>query len=113
MESKKEINLVLKENIDVLKNISKNKNKPKLVIGFSAETTNLIDFSKNKLSKKGCDWILANNVKTQLVFGSNYNQVSFITKNKVEYWRKMKKSEVAKKITKKIVNFFKKNKLIL
>ena len=61
---------------------------------------------------KGCDWIIANNVKTQLVFGSNYNQVSFITKNKVEYWRKMKKSEVAKKITKKIVNFFKKNKLI-
>ena len=108
-----EINLVLKENIDVLKNISKNKKKPKLVIGFSAETTNLIDFSKNKLFKKGCDWIFANNVKTQLVFGSNYNQISFITKNKVEYWRKMKKSDVAKKITKKIVNFFKKNKLIL
>jgi len=112
-KNKNEINLVLKENIDVLKNISKNKKKPKLVIGFSAETKNLIDFSKNKLFKKGCDWIIANNVKTQLVFGSNYNQVSFITKNKVEYWRKMKKSEVAKKITKKIVNFFKKNKLIL
>jgi len=104
---------VLKENIDVLKNISNNKKKPKLVIGFSAETKNLIDFSKYKLFKKGCDWIIANNVKTQLVFGSNYNQVSFITKNKVEDWRKMKKSEVAKKITKKIVNFFKKNKLIL
>jgi len=70
-------------------------------------------FSKNKLFKKGCDWIIANNVKTQLVFGSNYNQVSFITKNKVEYWRKMKKSEVAKKITKKIVNFFKKVNFIL
>ena len=110
--SSKEINLVLRENIDVLKNISQTKKKPKLVIGFSAETTNLINFSKNKLFKKGCDWIIANNVKTQLVFGSNYNQVSFITKNKVEYWRKMKKSEVAKKITKKIVNFFKKNKLI-
>ena len=112
-KNKNEINLVLKENIDVLKNISNNKKKPKLVIGFSAETKNLIDFSKYKLFKKGCDWIIANNVKTQLVFGSNYNQVSFITKNKVEYWRKMKKSEVAKKITKKIVNFFKKNKLIL
>ena len=59
-------------------------------------TINIKNFlkDKNKLSKKGCDWILANNVKTQLVFGSNYNQVSFITKNKAEYWRKMKKSEV-------------------
>ena len=102
----------MKENIDILKSISKVKNKPKLVIGFSAETKNLINSSKNKLFKKGCDWIIANNVKTQLVFGSNYNQVSFITKKNIENWRKMKKSEVAKKITKKIVNFFKKNKLI-
>ena len=112
-KSQNEMNLVLKENIDVLKNISKNKNRPKLVIGFSAETKNLISFSKNKLFNKGCDWIIANNVKKQLVFGSNYNQVSFITKDKVDDWKKMKKSEVAKKITKKIVNFFKKNKLIL
>ena len=111
-KNKNEVNLVLKENIDVLKNISKNKNKPRLVIGFSAETKNLINFSKNKLFNKGCDWIIANNVKTQSVFGSNYNQVSFITKHNIENWRKMKKSEVAKKITKKIVNFFKKNKLI-
>ena len=111
-KNKNEVNLVLKENIDVLKKISKNKNKPRLVIGFSAETKNLINFSKNKLFNKGCDWIIANNVKTQSVFGSNYNQVSFITKHNIENWRKMKKSEVAKKITKKIVNFFKKNKLI-
>ena len=107
-----EINFTLKQNIDILKSISKVKNRPRLVIGFSAETTNLINSSKNKLFRKGCDWIIANNVKTQLVFGSNYNQVSFITKNDIENWRKMKKSEVAKKITKKIVNFFKKNKLI-
>ena len=83
-----------------------------MIIGFSAETTNLINSSKSKLFKKGCDWIIANNVKSQPVFGSNYNQVSFITKKNVENWNKMKKSEVAKKITKKIVNFFKKNKLI-
>jgi len=111
-KNQNEINLVLKENIDILKNISKNKKKPKLIIGFSAETTNLINSSKNKLFNKGCDWIIANNVKTQVVFGSNYNQVSFITKNNIETWKRMKKSEVAKKITKKIVNFFKKNKLI-
>ena len=107
------MNLEFIRNNDILNKVSIHPYRPKLVIGFSAETKNLIDFSKKKLFKKGCDWIIANNVKTQLVFGSNYNQVSFITKNKVEYWRKMKKSDVAKKITKKIVNFFKKNKLIL
>ena len=111
-KNKNEINIIFKKNVDILQNISKNKNKPKLVIGFSAETTNLINSSKSKLFKKGCDWIIANNVKSQPVFGSNYNQVSFITKKNVENWNKMKKSEVAKKITKKIVNFFKKNKLI-
>ena len=56
--------------------------------------------------------VIANNVKKQLVFGSNYNEVSFITKDNIENWKRMKKSEVAKKIIKKIVNFFKKNKLI-
>ncbi len=107
-----EIGLILKQNIDVLEIISKHKFKPKLVIGFSAETSDLISNSIKKLNRKGCDWIIANNIKKGSVFGSNYNQVSFITKNKIENWVRMKKSQVAKKITKKIVNFFKKNKLI-
>ena len=99
-------------NIDVLKKISNNKLRPKLVIGFSAETSNLITNSKKKLTEKNCDWIVANNVGNEEVFGSNYNKVSLITKTKTDHWPKMKKSEVAKKISKEIVNFFKKNRLI-
>ena len=99
-------------NIDVLKKISNNKLRPKLVIGFSAETSNLITNSKKKLTEKNCDWIVANNVGNEEVFGSNYNKVSLITKTKTDHRPKMKKSEVAKKISKEIVNFFKKNRLI-
>ena len=83
-----------------------------MVIGFSAETSNLITNSKKKLTEKNCDWIVANNVGNEEVFGSNYNKVSLITKTKTDHWPKMKKSEVAKKISKEIVNFFKKNRLI-
>ena len=94
--------------MDVLKKISNNKLRPKLVIGFSAETSNLITNSKKKLKEKNCDWIVANNVGIEEVFGSNYNKVSLITKTKTNHWPKMKKSDVAKKISKEIVNFFKK-----
>ena len=94
--------------MDVLKKISNNKLRPKLVIGFSAETSNLITNSKKKLNEKNCDWIVANNVGIEEVFGSNYNKVSLITKTKTNHWPKMKKSDVAKKISKEIVNFFKK-----
>ena len=94
--------------MDVLKKISNNKLRPQLVIGFSAETSNLITNSKKKLNEKNCDWIVANNVGIEEVFGSNYNKVSLITKTKTNHWPKMKKSDVAKKISKEIVNFFKK-----
>ena len=108
----KEISIIFEQNIDILEKISKHKKRPRLVIGFSAETSKLITNSKKKLHKKNCDWIIANNVKQGEVFGSSKNKVSLITKNSIENWPEMKKSQVAKKITKKIVNFFKKNKLI-
>ncbi len=102
------LNLTFRKNIDVLEKVSKHQNRPKLIIGFSAETENLIANSKLKLKKKGCDWIIANDVSQNRVFGSNYNTVNFITNDKIETWPKMKKSDVAKKISKKIVKFFKK-----
>ena len=107
-----EISIKFIQNIDVLKAISQHKKRPRLVIGFSAETSDLIRKSKSKLKNKGCDWIIANCVKDGEVFGSSYNKVSLISNNKIEDWPKMKKSEVAKKVSKKIVNFFKKNKLV-
>ena len=98
------MNLVLKENIDVLKNISKNKNRPKLVIGFSAETKNLISFSKNKLFNKGCDWIIANQVggDDDPIFGSITNKVLMITELGVETWPQMLKTELAEKLADQI-----------
>ena len=107
----KEISITFKQNVDILEKISKHKKRPRLVIGFSAETSKLITNSKKKLHKKNCDWIIANNVKQGEVFGSSKNKVSLITKNSIKNWPEMKKSQVAKKITKKIVNFLK-NKLI-
>ena len=107
-----EFSIKFTRNIDVLKEVSHHKKRPGLVIGFSAETSELIKNSKSKLKNKGCDWIIANNVRDGEVFGSEYNKISFISNNKTENWPKMKKSEVAKKISKKIVNFFKKNKLV-
>lgn len=108
---KKNLNLILKKNIDILENIGNHENRPRLIIGFSAETSYLIKNSKSKLKKKNCDWIIANDVSEGQVFGSKYNKVSFISKNKTENWPKMRKSTIAKKISKKIVYFFKENKL--
>ncbi len=107
-----EFSIKFTQNIDVLKAISCHKKRPGLVIGFSAETSNLIKNSRSKLKDKGCDWIVANCVKDGVVFGSAHNKISLISNNKTENWPKMKKSDVAKKISKKIVNFFKKNKLV-
>ncbi len=96
------------KNQDILKKVSIHPNRPKLVIGFSAETENLIINSKKKLDEKGCDWIIANKVSENMGFGKVKNNVSFIEKNNIENWPSMNKSNIAKKITKKIVNFFKK-----
>ena len=95
-------------NDDVLKNISSHKRKPRLVIGFSAETNNLLKNTKKKLIEKGCDWILANEVTDDNAFSSDKNKIYFFDQKKVYEWSKMRKRMVALKLTKKIVSFFKK-----
>ena len=102
------LNITFSKNLDILKNISNHKFRPRLIIGFSAETSNLMKNSIQKFKSKNCDWMIANNVANGEVFGSSYNKVSLITNSTVEHWPKLKKSEIAKKITKKIVNYFKK-----
>ena len=99
-------------NKDVLKYISSHKLKPSLIVGFSAETENLLKNTKNKLKEKGCDWMLGNKVTRNNAFSSDKNKIFFFEDNKVSEWPKMKKNMVALKLTKKIVSFFKKNKLI-
>ena len=83
----------LERNPDILTYLSKNnKNRPKLVIGFSAETENIIQNSKIKLNEKHCDLIVANDVSHKSYgFNSDYNKVSIIDKNGKKINKKIKK----------------------
>ena len=96
-----------KPNVDVLKQISSHKRRPLLVIGFSAETKNLLLNSKKKLTRKKCDWIIANKISKNSGFKSENNKVFFIENNNIEEWKLMKKKNVSIKLVKKIVSFFK------
>ena len=105
---KNNINLNFKKNIDILEFLSKNNlQRPKLVVGFAAETNNIINFAKEKKNKKHCDWIIANDVSDSSIgFNSNYNSVSIIYNNKIEKIERNLKSYIANKIAKKIINNF-------
>ncbi len=103
----KTIDLV--ENPDVLANLAGVKtNRPKLVIGFAADTENILQYGKAKLKSKGCDWILANNVSEVVgTFGSNNNKVQFIAENAsgdvvVEEWPECSKREIASRLANRI-----------
>ena len=102
------LNLNFKRNIDILEFLSKNNSqRPRLVVGFAAETNDIIKFAKEKQIKKHCDWIIANDVSNpETGFNSDYNAVSIIYDNKVEKIEKNLKSYIANKITKKIINNF-------
>ena len=107
IKKKEDINLNLEKNIDILGHISKhNSLRPKIVIGFAAETNDLINNSKKKLSEKNCDWLVANDVSdTSIGFESDYNEVTiFYNNNKnQEKISKMKKSLLADKIVEKVI----------
>jgi len=102
------LNLKFKRNKDILEFLSKNNSqRPKLVIGFAAETNNILKFAKDKKNNKYCDWIIANDISNpEIGFGSEYNAVSIIYDDKVEKIEKNLKSYIANKIAKKIVNNF-------
>lgn len=96
---------ILTENPDILSLIGHHQNRPKLVIGFAAETENLIPNALEKLSKKACDWIVANHVGTgtNTIFGKDENQVTLITHSTHEDWPRTDKSDVAKQLVQKII----------
>jgi len=99
----------LEKNPDILDYLGKNnKLRPKIVIGFSAETENLIDNSIEKLKEKHCDLIIANDVsKENIGFNVDYNEITIINKNSsIETIPKNKKSFIASIIAKKIVDKF-------
>ncbi len=107
IKKKESMDLSLEKNIDILSNISNhNSLRPKLVIGFAAETSNLIENSKTKLLEKNCDWIIANDVSdTSIGFNSEFNEVSIFYKNMTnEELPKMKKSLLAEEIVKRVIS---------
>ncbi len=107
-KDKKNYNVLnLEKNEDVLEYLGKNnKLRPKILVGFSAETENLIENSTNKLNNKYCDMIIANDVsKKKTGFNVDYNKILIIEKNgKIENLPKNKKSFIATKIAKKIID---------
>lgn len=90
--------LALTENPDILATVAHLKaSRPKLVVGFAAETENVIEHAKAKLRSKGCDWIVANNVSPQSgVMGGDRNTVHLVTDNGVESWPSQSKEDVAR-----------------
>ena len=101
------INLQLEKNIDILEHVSKhNSLRPRIVIGFAAETNEINENAKEKLSHKNCDWIVANDVsRDDIGFETDMNEVSiFYKNNKVEKLSKTTKSNIASQITRKIIS---------
>ena len=99
--------LSLEKNKDILEYLGKNnKLRPKLVVGFSAETENLIDNSTQKLKQKYCDMIVANDISKKITgFNVDHNKISIIEKNgKIENLPRNTKSYIAAKIAKKIID---------
>ncbi len=100
------LNLELEKNIDILSHISNhNSLRPKITIGFAAETNDIKKNARTKLNEKNCDWIVANDVSDQSIgFGSDLNKISIFYKDKPEEnFHKMKKSLVAEEIVKRVI----------
>lgn len=97
--------LDLIENPDILKAVSNRQNeRPKLVIGFAAETDDVVENATAKRLRKGCDWILANDVGAErAVMGGADNQVVFISENATETWPWMSKRGVADALAMKVL----------
>lgn len=100
--------LSLIENPDILKTISGlKKGRPPLVIGFAAETENVVGHAKAKRERKGCDWIVANDVSPeQGVMGGDSNTVHVITADGMQSWQKMSKQDVARQLAHRIATHF-------
>ncbi len=90
------------KNPDILASISKSNLRPKIVIGFSAETTNINQNAHSKLISKNIDLIIANDVSNNKVFGEDFNKVSLIEKNNYEELKKQSKKSVAYHLANKI-----------
>ena len=96
--------LTFVENPDILATVSATgPMRPKLVVGFAAETNDVEMHARAKLSRKGCDWIIANDVTEPGVMGGEDNAVLLVTREQTERWERAPKDEVARAIAQRIV----------
>jgi len=98
--------IALVENPDILAALSKDARRPRLVIGFAAETNDLEAHAKAKLAKKGCDWIVANDVSIAGTMGGDQNAVALVSADGIERWERMAKGEVARRLAERIAAQF-------
>jgi phosphopantothenoylcysteine decarboxylase/phosphopantothenate--cysteine ligase len=97
--------LTLTENPDILATISRSSKRPQIVVGFAAETERVTEHAAQKLQKKGCDLIVANDVsKESGVFGGDRNTVHLVSATGVEDWPSMSKDEVAGKLMERLAH---------
>jgi phosphopantothenoylcysteine decarboxylase/phosphopantothenate--cysteine ligase len=94
--------LELEETPDILATLAKDRRRPRLVIGFAAETDDVEAHAQAKLAKKGCDWIVANDVSIEGTMGGDANAVTIVTAHGVERWDRAPKAEVARRLAQKI-----------
>ena len=95
--------LVLTENPDILASLATHKHRPRLLIGFAAETEKIVDHAQTKLTKKGCDWIVANDVSGDVMGGEN-NAFHIVTKDGVDSWPESPKDVIARKLMEKVAD---------
>jgi phosphopantothenoylcysteine decarboxylase/phosphopantothenate--cysteine ligase len=97
--------LELTENPDILKTIANRPDRPAVIVGFAAETENVIDNAKAKLAAKNCDLIVANDVSPATkIMGGMRNTVHLVTRDGVESWPEMSKIEVAERLMERLAS---------
>jgi len=95
--------LALAENPDILASVAKSPRRPPLLIGFAAETNDVLAHAQAKLARKGCDWIVANDVAADPM-GGETNRVHIVSKSGVDSWDRLPKQAVARKLMEKIAD---------
>jgi phosphopantothenoylcysteine decarboxylase/phosphopantothenate--cysteine ligase len=100
--------IALAANPDILATISHSAKRPSLVVGFAAETENVVAHARSKLAKKGCDWIIANDVSPATgIMGGDRNTIHLVTSNSTEDWPELDKSEVGRRLVARIAETLK------
>lgn len=98
--------VALVENPDILATLSRHDCRPTLVVGFAAETHEVEAYATAKLTRKGCDWIVANDVSISGTMGGDDNAVAIVTADGIQRWSRMAKTEVARKLAERMAQEF-------